>query len=204
MMEPDFPPRRVLVIAYYFPPMGLSGVQRTLKFVKYLPKFSWRPTVLTVEPRGYYAKDESLMRDLDNPEITVVRTAPAGPGKLSRKDIVELPPERMRKTLSRFSDVLFIPDNKVGWISDAVKRALQLHKENPFDLIFSTAPPFTDFLIGAAVKAKINKPLVLDYRDPWVDYPFKFYPTPLHKQRNIVLERRALRASRISSRPTVA
>ncbi|MBP1647977.1 MAG: Group 1 glycosyl transferase protein [Bacteroidetes bacterium] len=195
MMEPDFPPRRVLVIAYYFPPMGLSGVQRTLKFVKYLPKYSWRPTVLTVEPRGYYAKDESLMRDLDNPDITVVRTAPAGPGKLSKKDIVDLPPERMRKTLSRFSDVFFIPDNKVGWISDAVKRALQLHKENPFDLIFSTAPPFTDFLIGAAVKAKINKPLVLDYRDPWVDYPFKFYPTPLHKQRNIALERRALRAS---------
>jgi len=194
-MEPDFPPRRVLVIAYYFPPMGLSGVQRTLKFVKYLPKYSWRPTVLTVEPRGYYAKDESLMRDLDNPDITVVRTAPAGPGKLSKKDIVDLPPERMRKTLSRFSDVFFIPDNKVGWISDAVKRALQLHKENPFDLIFSTAPPFTDFLIGAAVKAKINKPLVLDYRDPWVDYPFKFYPTPLHKQRNIALERRALRAS---------
>ena len=175
--------------------MGLSGVQRTLKFVKYLPKYSWRPTVLTVEPRGYYAKDESLMRDLDNPDITVVRTAPAGPGKLSKKDIVDLPPERMRKTLSRFSDVFFIPDNKVGWISDAVKRALQLHKENPFDLIFSTAPPFTDFLIGAAVKAKINKPLVLDYRDPWVDYPFKFYPTPLHKQRNIALERRALRAS---------
>jgi glycosyltransferase involved in cell wall biosynthesis len=195
MTESDFAPRRVLVIAYYFPPMGLSGVQRTLKFVKYLPKYAWRPTVLTVEPRGYYAKDESLMRDLENPDIRVVRTAPAGPGKLSKKDIVELPPERMRKTLSRFSDMLFIPDNKVGWIPDAVKRALKLHKETPFDLIFSTAPPFTDFLIGAAVKEKINKPLVLDYRDPWVDYPFKFYPTPLHKRRNIALERRALRAS---------
>lgn len=195
MMESEFPPRKVLVIAYYFPPMGLSGVQRTLKFVKYLPKYGWFPTVLTVEPRGYFAKDETLMHDLENPDIRVVRTAPAGPGKLSKKDIVELPPERMRKTLSRFSDMLFIPDNKVGWIPDAVKRALKLHKETPFDLIFSTAPPFTDFLIGAAVKAKINKPLVLDYRDPWVDYPFKFYPTPLHKQRNIALERRALRAS---------
>jgi glycosyltransferase involved in cell wall biosynthesis len=195
MINPEFPPRRVLVIAYYFPPMGLSGVQRTLKFVKYLPKFGWHPTVLTVEPRGYYAKDQTLMRDLENPDITIVRTAPAGPGKLSKKDIVELPPERMRKFLSRISDVVFIPDNKIGWMSQAVKRALKLHSENPFDLIFATAPPFTDFLIGAAVKAKIGKPLVLDYRDPWVDYPFKFYPTPLHKQRNIILERRALRAS---------
>jgi glycosyltransferase involved in cell wall biosynthesis len=175
--------------------MGLSGVQRTLKFVKYLPKLNWLPTVLTVEPRGYYAKDESLMRDLENPGITIVRTPPAGPGKLSKKDIVELPPERMRKTLSRFSDVFFIPDNKIGWLPNAVKHALRLHHETPFDLIFATAPPYTDFLIGAAVKAKINKPLVLDYRDPWVDYPFKFYPTPLHKQRNIALERRALRAS---------
>ncbi len=175
--------------------MGLSGVQRTLKFVKYLPTYGWLPTVLTVEPRGYFARDESLLRDLENPDIRVVRTGPAGPGKLSKKEIVELPPERMRKTLSRFSDVLFIPDNKIGWMPDAVKRALKLHKEAPFDLVFSTAPPFTDFLIGAVVKAKINKPLVLDYRDPWVDYPFKFYPTPLHKQRNIVLERRALRAS---------
>jgi glycosyltransferase involved in cell wall biosynthesis len=195
MVETEFAPRRVLVIAYYFPPMGLSGVQRTLKFVKYLPKYGWLPTVLTAEPRGYYAKDETLMEDLQNPDIQVVRTQPAGPGKLSKKDIVELPPERMRKTLSRFSDVLFIPDNKIGWMPHAVKRALKLHKETPFDLIFSTAPPFTDFLIGAAVKAKINKPLVLDYRDPWVDYPFKFYPTPVHKQRNIILERRALRAS---------
>jgi glycosyltransferase involved in cell wall biosynthesis len=195
MIAPDFPPRRVLVIAYYFPPMGLSGVQRTLKFVKYLPTFSWHPTVLTVEPRGYYAKDHTLMRDVENRDITIVRTAPAGPGKLSKKDVVELPPERWRKMLSRMSDVLFIPDNKIGWKSQAVKQALKLHSENPFDLIFATAPPFTDFLIGAAVKAEINKPLVLDYRDPWVDYPFKFYPTPVHKQRNIVLERRALRAS---------
>jgi glycosyltransferase involved in cell wall biosynthesis len=195
MINADFPPRRVLVIAYYFPPMGLSGVQRTLKFVKYLPQYRWLPTVLTVEPGGYFARDETLMRDLQNPDITVVRTAPAGPGKFSRKEVVELPPERMRKALSRFSDMLFIPDNKIGWKREAVERALELHKKTPFDLIFATAPPFTDFLIGAAVKAKINKPLVLDYRDPWVDYPFKFYLTPLHKQRNIALERRALRAS---------
>lgn len=190
------PARRVLVIAYYFPPMGLSGVQRTLKFVKYLPQFGWHPTVLTVEPRGYVARDESFLQELEGRAVTIVRTPPAGPGRLfGRKEVVGLPAEWKRKLLSRVSDTLFIPDNKVGWRRRAVARALALHRETPFAMIFATAPPFTDFMIGAEVKRRIGKPLVLDYRDPWVDYPFKFYPTPLHRWRNVVLERRALRAS---------
>ena len=88
-MTPDFPRRRVLVIAYYFPPMGLSGVQRTLKFVKYLPQFNWQPTVLTVQPRGYLATDESLLEDLEGRDVLIERTGAAGPGKLlSRKAVV--------------------------------------------------------------------------------------------------------------------
>jgi glycosyltransferase involved in cell wall biosynthesis len=188
--------RRVLVIAYYFPPMGLSGVQRTLKFVKYLPQFGWQPTVLTVEPRGYLAKDDSFLQELEGRDVRIVRTTPAGPGRwLSRKEVVGLPAEWKRKLLSRISDTFFIPDNKVGWKRKAVDAALALHRETPFDLIFATAPPFTDFLIGRDVKKKINKPLVLDYRDPWIEYPFKFYPTPFHRWRNVAQEKKALRAS---------
>lgn len=196
MITQSDPPRRVLVIAYYFPPMGLSGVQRTHKFVKYLPQFGWHPTVLTVEPRGYIARDESFLQELEGRDIRIVRTPPAGPGRLfGRKEVVGLPAEWKRKLLSRISDTFFIPDNKVGWRRKAVARALAMHAESPFDLIFATAPPFTDFMIGTEVKRRIGRPLVLDYRDPWVDYPFKFYPTPLHRWRNVVLERRALRAS---------
>jgi glycosyltransferase involved in cell wall biosynthesis len=176
--------------------MGLSGVQRTSKFVKYLPHFGWHPTVLTVEPTGYFAEDHSLLDDLSSPDIRIVRTAAAGPGKFfSKKKVVRLPSERTRKFMSRVSDTLFIPDNKIGWRKKAVARALELHKETPFDLIFATAPPFTDFLIGAEIKSHINKPLVFDYRDPWVDYPFKFYLTPFHKLWHAALERRTLRAS---------
>jgi glycosyltransferase involved in cell wall biosynthesis len=196
MVSTEIAPRKVLVIAYYFPPMGLSGVQRTLKFVKYLPKFGWHPTVLTVTSGGYFAQDESLLREVQSPEIRIVRTEPAGPGKLfAKKEIVKLPSERSRKFFSYLSDTLFIPDNKIGWRRKAVATALELHKETPFDLVFATAPPFTDFLIGADVKSKIDRPLVFDYRDPWHDYPFKFYPTPLHKWRHYVLERKALKAS---------
>jgi glycosyltransferase involved in cell wall biosynthesis len=188
--------RRVLVIAYYFPPMGLSGVQRTLKFVKYLPELGWSPTVLTVEPRGYLAMDDSLLEDLDERAVNVIRTAVAGPGRFfGRKEIVKFPSEFRRKLMSRISDTLFIPDNKIGWRRKAVAAAIAAHEKTPFDLIFATAPPFTDFLVGADVKAQIGKPLVLDYRDPWFDYPFKFYPTPYHSWSTKRLEGQALRAS---------
>jgi glycosyltransferase involved in cell wall biosynthesis len=196
MSTQSIPPRRVLVIAYYFPPMGLSGVQRTLKFVKYLSEFGWHPTVLTVEPRGYFAKDDTLLAELEGRNVTVVRTAPSGPARLfGKKDVVDIPAEWKRKLLSRLSDTIFIPDNKIGWRRRAVARALELHAETPFDMVFATAPPFTSYLIGRKVKQKINRPLVFDYRDPWVDNPFKFYPTPLHKLANVLLERKALRAS---------
>jgi glycosyltransferase involved in cell wall biosynthesis len=194
--ETEILPRRVLVVAYYFPPMGMSGVQRTLKFVKYLPQFGWLPTVLTVEPRGYLARDESLLEELEGKEARIVRTPAAGPGRVySKKEIVELPSERTRKMLSRISDTVFIPDNKIGWKRRAVQTALALHAETPFDLVFATAPPFTDFLIAAEIKKRINRPLVFDYRDPWADNPLNWYPTPLNKVAHVALERRALRAS---------
>jgi glycosyltransferase involved in cell wall biosynthesis len=176
--------------------MGLSGVQRTSKFVKFLPQYGWEPTVLTVDGVGYFATDESLLKEIESRNIRIVRTPPAGPGRfLVKREAVRLPSERKRKWLSRLSDTFFIPDNKIGWKKTAVKTALDLHRETPFDLVFSTAPPFTDFLIGAEVKAVMRKPLVLDYRDPWLDYPFRFTPTPLHRRRHRILERRALKAS---------
>lgn len=188
--------RRVLVIAYYFPPMGLSGVQRTLKFVKYLPQFGWKPTVLTVEPRGYFAHDESLLDELKGRDVAIIRTNAAGPGKaFAKKTTVNLPYEPLRKLLSCVSDTFFIPDNKIGWKHKAVRAALAAHRSAPFDLIFATAPPFTDFLVGAALRRRTGKPLVLDYRDPWIEYPHKFYPTPLHKLRHSNLERRVLKTS---------
>lgn len=188
--------RRVLVIAYYFPPMGLSGVQRTLKFVKYLPQFGWKPTVLTVEPRGYFAHDESLLDELSGRDVAIVRTNAAGPGRVfAKKRDVRLPSEFWRKMLSRISDTFFIPDNKIGWKRTAIRTAAALHRSTPFDVIFATAPPFTDFLVGAELRKRLRRPVVFDYRDPWVEYPHKFYPTPLHKLRNIQLERRALKMS---------
>ena len=80
--------RKVLIIAYYFPPLGFSGVQRTLKFVKYLPSFGWSPTVLTVTPTGYFAMDMSLLKEIERTEIKVLRTSSVDPTRLFEKQQV--------------------------------------------------------------------------------------------------------------------
>jgi glycosyltransferase involved in cell wall biosynthesis len=189
-------PRTVLVIAYYFPPMGLSGVQRTLKFVKYLPQFGWQPTVLTVTPTGYYAQDYTLLEEIHHLHVETERVGSLDPNRLfRRKGVVKMPSERWRKILTYLSDAVFVPDNKLGWKRHAIKRAEELFAKKPFDVVFATAPPFTDFLIGKELADKFDVPLVVDYRDAWHDYPYKYYPTPLHRWRNYVLEKRVLHAA---------
>lgn len=194
MMNDGF--RKVLIIAYYFPPMGLSGVQRTVKFAKFLPKYGWKPTVLTVEPTGYFAYDETLLREAEEAGVKIVRTHSFDVNRLLKKRrVVKMPSERVRKILQFLGDCVFIPDTKIGWKSVAVKAASGLINEENFDLIFATAPPQTDFLIGAALKKKFDIPLVVDYRDAWLDYPFKYFPTPLHRFWHKHLEKRVLKAA---------
>ena len=196
MNSESFSKRNVFVIAYYFPPLGLSGVQRTLKFVKYLPEFGWQPTVLTVTPTGYYAQDYTLLDELHPHHVDVIRAGSLDPNRLfRRKGIVKMPSERWRRVLSFISDLFFIPDNKIGWKKRALKQACILFSKNRYDVIFSTAPPFTDFLIGLELHRKFGKPLVIDYRDPWHEYPYKTYPTPFHKLWNYKLEKKVLRNS---------
>lgn len=181
--------KHVLVIAYYFPPMGLSGVQRITKFVKYLPRNGWSPTVLTVEPGGYFAFDPSLLTDLDHPDIRIVRTASLDPTRFfSRKSTVSLPRESSRKCFSSLSQFVFIPDNKIGWWGPAVKAAYRLHQQRPFDCILATAPPYTAALIARRVSNRCGVPFVVDFRDDWLGNPRHRYATPLHKKAHRHLE----------------
>jgi glycosyltransferase involved in cell wall biosynthesis len=187
---------KVLVIAYYFPPMGLSGVQRTLKFVKYMKEFNWDPTVLTAAETGYYAHDNSLMAEAEAANIRIVRTKGGDINSLlSKKGTVKMPPEFIRKVLSRISQTIFIPDNKKGWAKEAIKSARELIKNEKFDLIFVSAPPFSAINMAVKLKKEFNLPLVIDYRDLWFGNQFAFYPTPIHKLLNKRMEYRALKAA---------
>lgn len=186
--------RNVLVIAYYFPPLGLSGVQRTLKFIKYLPSYGWKPTVLTVDDRGYFAKDGSLIEDLAGLDIEVVRTPSLDPLHFFRKrSVVRMPSSPAYSVLSTISQALFIPDNKIGWKRKAVAAGRAVMQRTPFDIIYATAPPYTDFLIGAALKRLTGVPLVFDYRDAWLENPLHKYVTPLHRVLHRRMETAALR-----------
>ncbi|MBM4160828.1 MAG: glycosyltransferase family 4 protein [Ignavibacteria bacterium] len=188
--------RKVLVIAYYFPPMGLSGVQRTAKFVKYLPKYGWKPTVLTVSPTGYFAIDASLLAEVEQAGTEILRASSMDPNRLFRKRrVVKMPSERMRKLFQFVGDTLFIPDTKIGWKPRAIRAARSVLQQGEFDLIFATAPPQTDFLIGEALKKRYRLPLVLDYRDAWLDYPFKYFPTAGHRYLHYRMEKRVVRAA---------
>lgn len=189
--------KKVLVIAYYFPPLGGSGVQRVLKFVKYLPQFGWQPTVLTIGPTAYYAHDESLLKEIEALNIRIIRTGSIDPNAVlhAKKKIVKMPKEGTRKVLGFISDMLFIPDNKIGWKRKALKAASELLKKEKFDVIFATSPPATDFLVGAELKRRFKIPLVVDYRDSWLNYPFKFFPTALHRYAHFRMERSVLRTS---------
>lgn len=173
---------KVLVLAYYFPPMGLSGVQRVTKFVKYLPQNGWSPTVITCEPGSYYAFDETLLEDLPKEDVTIHRIR----GKevnsvLPKKGTIEMPSEFTRKTLSAISSVFFIPDNKKSWSKKAYNFAKELLRNEQFDLIFVTGPPFSSFTYASRLKKEFNIPLIFDYRDLWLGNQFAIYPTPFHK-----------------------
>lgn len=189
--------KKVLFIAYYFPPLGLSGVQRTFKFVKYLSRFNWRPTILTISPGGYFAKDYGMLKEIEDQDISIVRVgSKLEPTQIfKKKDAIEMPHEFVRKFSSRLSQFFLLPDNKIGWKKKAVEAGSKLLENEKFDAIFSTAPPYTDFLIGEELKKKFNLPYVIDYRDSWMDNPYNFYPTPLHRSIVSRMERRVLHSS---------
>lgn len=187
----------MLVIAYYFPPMGLSGVQRTAKFVKYLPKFGWRPTVLACEPRGYYAFDDSLWAEVKEAGVEVIRATGWDPTRLFQKrKVVALPDERRRRWFTSLSQFIFIPDSKIGWYRAARKEGLEAIRRQPFDVIFSTAPPYTAHLVARTLSRRTGIPMVLDFRDDWIGNPRHVYPTPIHRALSTRLEQKALKSSR--------
>ncbi len=188
--------RKILVVAYYFPPMGLSGVQRIAKFVKYLPRYGWSPTVLTVRPGGYYAFDRDLDAEVADAGIEVHRSGSLDPNRVfgdARR--VAMPDEGRRSVLAQISQALFIPDNKIGWYPFAVHLGRQLLERGGFDAVLASAPPYTASLVGSRLASEARLPLVLDFRDDWVGNPRHGYPTRVHRALHLRLEERAVSAA---------
>ncbi len=184
---------KVLVIAYYYPPLGLSGVQRTLKFTKYMKQYGWEPTVITTGKIAYFAYDESLLTEAENAGINIIRTEAFNPNSVLKKGIVKMPSTWIMKLFSRISKTLFIPDNKIFWSRKAAKTAKKLLAQNMFDAIFVSVPPFSSITKMLKLKEQFNIPLFVDYRDAWLTNQFRFYPTPFHRYLHKKLEDKTLR-----------
>jgi len=177
--------KKVLVITYYFPPSGGAGVQRTLKFVKYLREFGWEPIVLTAKNADYPAYDESLLSEI--PEgIKVYRSRIFEPYRLYRKftgrkaaestDIATLSlGQKSKKKLSeRLSEwiraTFFIPDARIGWLFFAYFKGKRILKKENVQIIYSSAPPYTTHLIGNKLHLASKLPWVVDFRDSWIGW----------------------------------
>jgi glycosyltransferase involved in cell wall biosynthesis len=178
---------KVLIISYYFPPMGMGGVQRAAKFAKYLPAFGWKPFVLTVKEVEYLAKDPSLLEDLP-PEVRVIRTESFDPLRISfilksfykKRRQKDKSIKRSTVKKSKLSSRLFFPDSKIGWLPFALLSGLKIIRKEGIDLIFTTSPPPSLHLVGYFLKLLTGKPWIADFRDPWIGFHYEDYPTPFH------------------------
>ena len=177
--------KKVLIITYYWPPSGGAGVQRWLKFVKYLPQFGWEPIIYTPENPEYPILDHSLEKDI--PEgIEYVKTKIWEPYEIYKKfvglknDDKINPSFLSEKKKPKFTENLavwirgnlFIPDARKFWIKPSVKHLCKYLKHNPVDAIVSTGPPHSMHLIALQLKKKLNIPWLADFRDPWTQIDF--------------------------------
>jgi glycosyltransferase involved in cell wall biosynthesis len=167
--------KTVLFVSYAFPPAGGAGVQRALKFVKYLGAFGWRAVVLTPDRPSVPVLDHSLTRDL--PPGQVVRRLPSLEPAANQQDGPG-PAGNGRSALARLKVMvsgLLFPDRNVLWLPTALVGALAAVKRHQASAVLVTAPPFSAFLLGWAVTRFSGLPLVLDFRDDWSGFFSKGY-----------------------------
>ena len=173
--------KKVLIITYYWPPSGGAGVQRWVKFAKYLPDFGIEPIILTVDPAfaSYPIRDESLKDDISE-SLTVYHTKSKEPFGLYKKltNKKEIPhagfanesvPSFMQKISRAIRGNFFIPDARKGWNAYALEKALELIKTHGIETVVTSSPPHSTQLIGLKIKQKTGIHWVADLRDPWTD-----------------------------------
>ncbi|TDQ16510.1 glycosyltransferase involved in cell wall biosynthesis [Algoriphagus boseongensis] len=174
--------KQVLIITYYWPPSGGSGVQRWLKFAKYLPEAGWEPVIFTPENPDFDLKDESLQKEIPTSlEVIkfpiwepyqlfsrVKRKSKTHPGRLleqKEKGFLEKAAIWMRANF-------LVPDPRVFWVKPSVKFLLDLVQNGQYQAVITTGPPHSMHLIGRELKRKTGLTWIADFRDPWSQWEF--------------------------------
>ncbi|WP_223548357.1 glycosyl transferase family 1 [Aestuariivivens sp. NBU2969] len=191
--------KKVLIITYYWPPAGGPGVQRWLKFVKYLPDFNIEPIVYIPENPSYPLIDESLSAEVSK-DLTILKQPIKEPYKLanvfsrktskmvSRGIISEKKKQSLIERLMLYiRGNYFVPDARVGWVKPSVKFLLNFIKENNIETVITTGPPHSMHLIGLQLKKKLELKWLADFRDPWTSIGYhkqlKLTKTSLEKHK---------------------
>ncbi len=202
--------KKVIIITYYWPPSGGAGVQRWLKFVKYLKDFGWEPIVYTAENGEMPVIDESLQKDIPA-NTTILKTKIWEPynfykkllGKGNEKiNAAFLNESGKTSKLSKFAVWIrgnfFIPDARKFWIKPSIKYLNNYIQQNKVDAIISSGPPHSMHLIALGIKSK-NKNIkwIADFRDPWtnIDFYKDLMLTSFANKKHKRLEKQVLRES---------
>jgi hypothetical protein len=156
--------KRVLLICYYFPPLGMGGINRPLALFRGLPEQGWDCHVLTVKPVAYRAYEPELLEDLDQTKI--FRSGSRDPQRIMYLLGVR---ELKGRTIDRAQVVSqrFFPDNKIGWVNPAVRKVEQLHSRYGYSAVMSTSPPVSAHLVAQRFVASTQLPWIADFRDYW-------------------------------------
>ncbi len=159
--------KKLLVITYYWPPCGGPGALRPVKFVKYLPQFGVEPVILTRKKIAYHSLDEHLGQEIAHAKV--VATESLDPARiLYLLGMRQYHPQRWQKPIKQ---AINFPDNKLAWVPFSYSAGIR----ETYDSIFVTAPPFSAFITGYYLARRTRKPLVLDFRDAWLEFPFMPY-----------------------------
>ena len=177
--------KKVLILTYYWPPSGGAGVQRWLKFVKYIHKFGWTPVVYTADGGEMPVVDDSLAKDI--PEGTEVLKLPVWEPysfykritgqkqdqRINSSFVTESKKPRLTEKMAVWvRGNFFIPDARRYWLKPSVKFLSEYLSTNPVDIIVSSGPPHTMHLIANELKKRTGLPWVADFRDPWTNIDF--------------------------------
>ncbi|MGZ9733907.1 glycosyltransferase family 4 protein [Flavobacterium sp. GNP002] len=172
-------PKKILIITYYWPPAGGPGVQRWLKFVKYLPDFGIQPIVYIPENPTYPIVDENLVKEVSDKAIILKQrifepyqlASFLSKNKTKKISSGIIPNQKKQsfldKTFLWIRGNLFIPDARVFWVKPSVAYLEKYIAENNIDTIVTSGPPHSLHLIGLELKQKLNLKWFADFRDPW-------------------------------------
>lgn len=177
--------KKVLIITYYWPPSGGSGVQRWLKFVKYFRNFGWEPIIYTPKNPEISVIDNSLVKDIPE-NINIIKTKIWEPysfyktfigqkksEKISASFLTESKkPKLLEKVSVWIRGNFFIPDARKFWINPSVRFLKEYLKSNKVDAIVSNGPPHSMHMIAYELKKETGIPWLADFRDPWTNIDF--------------------------------